>query len=238
MTDEVETQEPSTQQAPSTEAPASTEQSLEQVFESFNVDTEPAQTQQYVPQQPAPPSQPERPAEIHIPDPALDPDGFKRYEAARAADSQGLRQQLQSVVGALSHMQQAEVRRREEADIQKAVAYLHEKAPDVDPDMIEVYLGHKARKEERLLKVWNNRQKNPRAWDAALKAIGNEMVGKFAVKSDPQLAENQRAMKVAQQSMATASKEPSLDEKLGKLTGAAFDRAMDRIRNGMDPGIS
>lgn len=231
-----ETQQPaSTEQPVSTEAPAS-EQSLEQVFESFKVDSKPADTQQYVPTQAYQPPQ-AKPDVPYIPDPAIDPDGFKRYEATRAAESQVLRQSLDTVMGKLSQMERAEAVRREEADIQRAVDFLAEKAPGVDSEMLEVYLGHRARKDERLLQVWNNRAKNPRAWSAALQALGNEVASKFTVKSDPQLAENQRAMKAAQQAMATASKEPSLDEKLGKLSGAAFDRAMERIRNGMDPGL-
>lgn len=228
MSEEVVTQEPSTTQAPSTEA--ATEPSLDQVFETYNVDT-PA-TPQQAPQQ----SQPQPKAELpSIPDPALDPEGFKRYEASRAAESQVLRQSLEGVIGKLSQMERAELARKEEADIRSAVAFLKEGVPDADEEMLEVYLGFKARKEPRLLQVWQNRDKNPKALNAALKAVRNEAASKFALKTDPQLAENQRAMKTAQQAMATASKEPDMNEKLGKLQGASFDRAMDMIRNGMNP---
>lgn len=236
MSEEVVSQEPSTQQAPSTEPASEPSQTLEQVFESFNVGDQPAHTQQFVPQPTSAPEQPKVDLP-HIPDAALDPEGFRRYEASRVAESQALRQNLKSVQDAMTALQFAEAKRREDADIGKAVAFLKEAAPEIEDDFLEVYLGHQARKEPRLLNVWNNRAQNPKAWNSALKAIRNGIAGKFAMKQDPQLAENQRAMKAAQSGMATASKEPSVDEKLAKLSGAAFDRAMDRIRQGMDPGV-
>lgn len=221
MTEEV-------QQPVSTEQPASTaEPSLEQVYESFKVETPQAQPQQTAPAQPAQP--------FHVPDPALDPEGFRRYEATKAAESQAVQQTLQKTLGQLTEMQQAAHREREEADIKKAVAFLKEGVPEADDDMLEVYLGSKARKDNRLIQVWQNRGKNPQAWDAALKAIRNEAVGKFAVKTDPQLAENQRAMKTAQQAMATPQKQETIDEKLGKLKGQEWDRAWELLKQGQTP---
>ena len=236
MAEEVVTQEPSAPQAPSTEVPSQENQSLDDVFKSYNVEHQPAQTQQYVPQQyqqPQPQQQQRPQAEApHIPDPALDPDGFRRYEAGRAADSQVLRQALQHVAGVVGKMESDTLKKREEADIAKAVGFLKEKAPGVDEEMLEVYLGHQARKDPRLLQVWNNRDKNPKAWDAALKAIGNQAAGKFDVRTDPQLVENQRAMKTAQQSMATAQPQPSKEEAMGKMQGQDFDREWERIKSG------
>jgi hypothetical protein len=224
MSEEVTQQEQSATPEPST-AP----ETLDDVFKSYNVEHQPAETQQYVPQpQQAKPAAPE----YHIPDPALDPDGFRKYEASKSAESHDLRQALQQVVGKLSSMETGAARAKEEADIAKAVGVMKEEVPGAEEEMLEVFLAHKARKDPRVLQVWNNRGKNPKAWDATLKAITNEASRKFEVRTDPQLAENQRAMKTSQQSMATAQRSPSTEETMGALKGADFDREWDRIRQG------
>jgi hypothetical protein len=226
------TQEPSTEQAPSTEAPASPSQSLEDVFKSYQVEHQPPEQNQNVPvSQPQQQYQP-RPEAPHIPDPALDPDGFRRYEASRHADSQVLRQAVLQIAGQLNQHQTAAVKQREEADIAKAVGVLTEKVPGVDPEVLEVYLGAQAKKDPRLLQVWNNRDKNPKAWNAALEAIGSQAASKFEIRTDPQLVENQRAIKASQQAMATAQPQPSREEQIGKMQGAEFDREWERLKAG------
>ena len=226
MSEEVQ-QEPSTEQAPSTEAP---EQSLEDVFKSYQVEHQPPETQQYVPQQQT--QQYRAPEAPHIPDPALDPDGFRRYEATRHQDSQVLRQAVLQIAGQLNQQQMAAVQRKEQADIEKAVGVLKEAAPGVKDRVLESYLGAAAREEPRLLQLWNNRDKNPKGWESALKAIKKQVAEEFDVRTDGQLVENQRAMKTAQQTMATKQPEPNREEKMGQLNGADFDREWERIKQG------
>jgi hypothetical protein len=225
--------EVSQEQPVSTEQPASTEvateQTLDDVFQSYKVEDRPIEQSQNVPQPQAP--QQARP-EVHIPDPALDPEGFRRYEASRAAESQVLRQAVLQIHGQLNQQQQAAVRAKEEADIQKAVGTLKESAPGVDEVVLESFLGAAARKEPRLLQLWNNRDKNPKGWESAMKVIAKDVAKKFEVRTDGQLVENQRAMKVAQQAMGTAQPQPSREETMGQLQGSAFDREWDRIKNG------
>ena len=230
MAEEV-TQTTSTEQPSSTEAPQTTEPTLEEVYQSFKVEETPAPQTAPVVQ----PAQAPVVPQVHIPDPALDPDGFRAYERQRVQDQHSLRTALQGIAGQLTAFQRAQAMQKEEQDIKKAVGALKEKNPDLDDDFLEVALGAKARKDPKLMSLWNSRGKNPQAWDAAVKAYSNEIAGKFTMKADPQLAENQRAMKTAQQTMATAQKESSADERLGKLQGAEFDRAMDRIRQGYSP---
>lgn len=236
MTEEVTQQPTSTEQPASTEAPAASQtETLESVFEQYQVTHQPAETNQHVPQPQQPqPQQYQQPRQepTHIPDPALDPVGFQRYAAANESTTQVLRQALQHVAGEVSSMRAERIKQREEADIAKAVGFLKEKAPGVDEEVLEVYLGAKAKKDPRLLQVWNNRDKNPKAWDAALKAIGNEAAGKFEVRTDGQLVENQRAMKAAQQTMATAQPQPTQEQKMGQLNGADFDREWERMKAG------
>lgn len=231
MSEATEQQSASTEQQVSNAAPTQ-EPSLEDVFSEYKVEHTTPQEQQYVrPQEQQQRQQPEqRQPELHVPDPALDPTGFQRYEAANAQERQALRQALHGLHGEVSAFKQERVKAKEEADIKKAVGFLKEKVPDADDEMLEVYLGAQARKDERVMSVWNNRDKNPKAWNAALKAIANTAAGKFQMTSDPQLAENVRAMKTSQQGMATAQKQPSKEEAMGALQGAEFDQAWERLR--------
>lgn len=224
-----ETPSVSTEQPASTEAPVTQEPSLDDVYKTYNV--EPSQPEQPKQQEP----QKQEPQQPHIPDPALDYEGFKRYEASKLYESQTLRQQLSTVTTRLTQHEARMEMEKQNADIKQAVGLLKEKNPDHDDEFLEVALGTKARKDPKFQAAWDNRMKNPKAWSAVVSAYSNELAGKYTVKADPQLAENQRAMKTAQQSMATAQKESSQDEKLGKLQGRDFDRAMDRIRSGQSP---
>jgi hypothetical protein len=222
------------EQPVSNEQPASTEvvsepQGLEDVFNEFKVEHQPVEQVQHVPQ--AQPQAPRAP-EIHIPDPALDPEGFRRYEATRAAESQVLRQAVLQIHGQLSNQQQAAVKAKEEADIKVAVSALKEAAPGVKDRVLESYLGAAAREEPRLLQLWNNRDKNPQGWQAALKVLKNQVASEFQVKTDGQLVENVRAMKAAQSTMGTAQPQPSREETMGQLQGSAFDREWERVKSG------
>ena len=78
--------------------------------------------------------------------------------------------------------------------------------------------------------LWRGRYLNPQAWEAGLKAAGTELAGKLAMRQDPQVTENLRAAKQAQQTQAVGA--PQADEmaELGKLSGPAFDKALDKYR--------
>lgn len=234
MSEAPEQPAPSTEPAPSTATPAP-EPTLEDVFNEYKVEQTQPEREQYVPQerQNHEPRQPQQAVpDMHVPDPALDPDGFRRYEAAKAQESQVLRQAVQRLDQELSQSRADRIRAKEEADIAKAVGNLKEKAPNVDEDMLQIWLAHEAKKDPRLLSVWNGRDKNPKAWDAALKVLGNKVAGRFQILADPQLTENQRAMKASQSHMATAQPQPSKEERMGQLQGAAFDREWERIKSG------
>ena len=164
-----------------------------------------------------------------VPDPVADPEGFKRFVSADMQNRLALRQTLQSVSAQLNQYQQDQARTREEADIRKAVEIVNADLK-ADPDMVEVALGARARKDPKFLRLYETRHRNPQAWEAALKVVSVELQDKFQMKADPQLVENQRAMKTAQQAMAAGAKEPSLSDKLGTLPMAELDRELDKIK--------
>lgn len=182
-------------------------QTLDQVYKEYGIE-DTAQQFQQARQQPQQEQVQQQVTEQHpvtpaIPDPTLDPQGYRQYESQQLRDSQSLRQTLTQVVGQLSNMQQNAARQQEEADIRKAVGVLKEKIPGVDDDMLEIALGHKARRDPKFMSLWQQRSQKPEAWGKALNAVASELGSKLSARQDPQLTENTRAMKAATQAAST-----------------------------------
>ena len=241
MSEEVATQPEAPAQV-STEAAPPKEASLDDVYSKYNVEDtaqqfsaqpetkQPQQQQQQQYQQPQ--VQPVQEGNIPIPDPTLDPAGYKSWETARYRDQQSLRQALHTVAGKLNAYEQAAARQAEEADIKRAVEQVngHLGESKLDPDVVEISLGAEARRDARFQVLWNNRHKNPKAFQEGIKAFSSKLAKKFSMRADPQIAENQRALKEATSTKATTAPEDSETDRIGKLTGAAFDRALDKYR--------
>lgn len=234
----VEQGQPSTEAAPSAEtAKTETVESLDDVYKRFPIEAEASSFQARPVQREVQQEVPQK-EEVQIPDPTLDPNGYKAYELNKARDHATSKQALQQLDGKLNGILRATVKAQEEADIKGAVSEVNEHLGDrkLDPDEVEIRLGTKARKDPRFAAIWQNRHKNPAAMKAALRAIAGEIAKKTEYRLDPQIAENQRALKEATSSTkATTAPEPSQDEKLAKLPKGEFDRAMNRIKNGLSP---
>jgi hypothetical protein len=200
------------------QAPASTEQTaqpaetteqsspMEQVYKDFNIEETAAQFQ---PEQKPATQQTQQPFVPKAPDP-FDP-GFQNFIQHTAQSVSALTQTLHATKGELTAMQQQIVRERTEVDISRAAEMIAKEA-DIDPEVAQVTMEVKARNDPRFLSIWNNRSKNPKAYNAALKALAQEASQKYAVRRDPQLVENQRAVKASQQQMATTTKESPNDK--------------------------
>lgn len=182
-------------------------QTLEDVYKQFNVDdaaqqftAQPVQntpTQNYAPT-------PQQTPNTFIPDPISDPDGYRQFMQASQQQNSALGHTINTLNAKMSQMEKERQQQQIDVDIGKAVAKVNSKVK-ADPLMIELALEKKAREDVRFMKLWDNRYKNPKAYDAALDAISNELQGKFTVRTDPQLTENQRALKASQRGMATSN---------------------------------
>lgn len=229
MTEEVTTPAETQSAEPAT-------QTLEDVYKSFNVEDAASTFSASKSEQPAPQQpqfqQPVQNQNLPIPDPTLDPNGYKNWETQRYQDQMALRQAIQQVHGKLNAFEQHAKQQAEEADIKRAVEFVNSSLGDskIDPDVVEISMGAEARKDPRFLALWNNRHKNPKALEAGLKAFSNKLSKKFSMRVDPQLAENHRALKEATSTKATGTADESLTDRLGKLNGADFDRAIAQIR--------
>jgi len=203
------------------------EPSLEDVYKEFNVDRV---AEDFSRTQTPPETRTETPVKTVVPDPVTDVDGFKNFLSSDVADRNTIKETLRSVQAQQNQDRMERARTQEEADVKKAVDALNQTLK-ADPDMVEFALAKEARQDPRFLKLWQNRQKMPHAWEKALSVIGKKLEAKFQFRADPQLVENQRAVKTAQSALATAQKEPSQAEKLGTLDLNDLNKQLDQIKN-------
>lgn len=222
MAEEQQTQEATTTEQTSTE-PAG----LEQVYAEFNV--APHQPEQPQAQQTAQQQAPQQPVQPVIPDPALDPEGYKTFMRSNMAEHEQVKGALRAVAQHLQKYEMERARASEEADIKKAVETVNSKL-NADSDFTEIAIAQRVRKDPKFAALWHNRSKNPEALNAGLKALATELSKKFEFRTDPQLTENQRAMKEATQTKAVGAPAENLTDQLGKLTGRDFEAAIERLR--------
>lgn len=213
------------QPAPQSPAPApapvtpETPTGLEKVYKDFNIE-DTAQSFQPQSPQPAAPAAPPK-----VPDP-FDPN-FPAYQQQLAQGLTALSQGMSELQKQQTQLQATLAKERTEADIKKAAGTIAEKA-GIKENLAEIALEARARQDPKFLAIWNNRHKNPKALNAALEALSGEVKEEFTVRQDPQLVENQRAVKASQQQMATTTKETETD-KWAAMTPNERERERQRI---------
>jgi hypothetical protein len=200
------------------------ELTLDAVYKEFNVDQVASEFNPQTRQAPIQQEQPRQETALpeSVPDPLLDANGFKEYQARQALTSKNHEKLLSQLSNHMTQLRVKEVREQEERDIGAAVQKVKEAGFEADKDFIEIALGQKAKQDPRFLAVFNNRQKNPAAWNKALAAVANEMKGKFAFKTDANLADNVRA---ARNSTKTTQDHP------GETSGSSLDKHFAGIKD-------
>jgi hypothetical protein len=208
-----------------------TESPLEQVYKEFKVDEV---ANNFQPQRVQQQQQTQTPSFDAVPDPVIDPKGFASWQRQQAEAFN----KTASEVKQLAHsMASEQLRTREESDIRSAATEFVKAASTegIDEELAEVQLGVLARKDNRFMSLWQNRGKNPQAWNAAVKAAGKTFASKFQFKTDPQLAENVRAAKQSTQSSPTTKDKSSanpLEDRLNEASkSGSFDREWQKIVN-------
>lgn len=205
-------------------------QTLEEVYKQFNVDDAAQQfTAQPVQNTPPQTFQPPVQQPPYIPDPISDSEGYRQYMLASQQQNSALGQTINTLNSKLTQIEKERQQQVIDADIGKAVARVNSKVK-ADPLMVELALEKKAREDVRFMKIWDNRYKNPKAWDAALEAVTSELQGKLSVRTDPQLTENQRALKASQRGMATSNQ--SKDDTWDNLSDKEFDQKWSEVKRG------
>ena len=166
-----------------------------------------------------------------IPDP-FDTENFKAFLAREAAGKTELEKAVRAMANHLSAKAQQEVVATTRADIDKAVGAINEVVNYPKPKVIEAALDGMVREDPRLKAIWNNRGKNPGAWNNALKIVTKQIAEDFSVKVDPSLVAAQRARKESQKQMATTANDSGaspLEERLGAAQGEEFEREWGKL---------
>lgn len=213
--------------AQATESAQGTEQrqTLEDIYSEFNVEpkqqTPPVQSAQpqVAGQAPATESQ----AGMESPAPGI------QDESASIATRQDLENLKRDV---LTELQQSRVE-REEREVQSVVSELSEKLPGVKPNFIKLALADKYNTDPRFASLWDSRATNKAAMAKALGVVEQEFRDTFAVRQDPQLAENNRAMNDLAKSMGQGkSPEMSENQKAANMGDGEFAQYWHKIVRG------
>lgn len=214
---------PGTTTAPATTAAPEVKLSpTEQVYKDFNIEETASQFQ---PETTKAPQTTQTQAPVAPKFDPFDPN-FSAHLGSMANGVTSINQALQATRAELGTLRQELHHERTEADIKRAVGTIAEKS-GLDSKFTEVAFQLRAKEDPRLLSIWNNRAKNPKAFERALEAVATEFKETYTVKQDPQLAENQRAAKASQQSMATTTK-TSQNDQWAQMTPQ--ERAAERAR--------
>jgi len=203
--DESQTTQTEVPQTTKTEAP---EVTLDDVYRDAGLDKI-VETQQ-PPKQEQPPQQP-RVEPSSVPDP-YDTENFKAYQARLQAETTALRHNQASLAAYVTHVERERAKTTLEADISKSVEVVNEVVGHPKPKVIEAMLDAEARENPKFKALWENRSKNPSAWDNALKITAKKFAEDLSVKVDPTLVAAQRARRASQKQMATTAPEEP-DEK-------------------------
>ena len=188
-----------TQETTKTEAP---EVTLDDVYRDAGLDKIVVETTQ--PRQ-EPVTQP-KVEPSSVPDP-YDTENFKAYQARLLAETTALRQNQASLAAYVTNVERERAKTTLEADISKSVERVNEVVGHPKPKVIEAMLDAEARENPKFKALWENRSKNPSAWDNALKITAKKFAEDLSVKVDPSLVAAQRARKDSQKQMATTAPE-------------------------------
>ena len=196
--------------APAEQKPADAlpeaKQSLEQLYADYNVGTEP---------------------EGEAPQTAVT--ATPEQTPGDQGDS-ALREQLAAIQRRLDMKDSQDQQALDEADLNKAVATLGKEAGiDGKEGILRGYLIAKAQEDGRLRALWDARNRQPKAWNQALKILSDEVREEFDI-ANPQLEENQRAMDESQRAQSTTRPAPdSPEEKVMRMDDGDFGHFWARL---------
>lgn len=211
MTDEtveaVETQE----QAPT----------MEDISREFNVEE---QVQSFQ----AKPEQEQSFNDVYAPDPITNPDAYERYARQQAQSLQMMNKTIKELNDKIGSFEMKTQQQAVEADIKAAVAKVNSKL-EADEKMAEIALRMEYEKDPHFQRVWDNRHKNPKAFEKALDVIADQYSGVLKVKQDPQLTANQLA---AKKSMKTMGRSPEPQDEWDGLSQGEFEQKWNEMLRG------
>lgn len=181
---------------------------------------------------PTPPSETAKSQEAPPPpDPVQDPDGYGKWLVANNQQNAELRTSLDQTLSELNAEKARLSQQREEQELNALVDKVHKEIGDVPRNLVKYALADKYNSNEAFKAIIENRGKAPQALDKAIQALLPELRKDFAIKPDPQIAENQRAMSEGTRG-SSAPSEDDADLKLLRSDETTFSHAWERIKHG------
>lgn len=169
-----------------------------------------------------PQPQPQYSPQFHTPDPVTDADGYRAWAQSQSQVQQQVQAALNNVLSEVNGFKQTFQQQKVDADVDQAVQVVNQKVK-ADPDVVEAMLNVEYTRNPTFKKIFDNRERNPGAYQKALGVIADKFAPKFQVRQDPQLAENVRAARSSQQTMAT-TKTNDQQEQLGNMSDLDFQK--------------
>jgi hypothetical protein len=214
------------QPSPAPDAAPAAPSTIDQVYQSAGIEDT---ARSFQPQQQPQPQQRQAPQMPDIPDP-LDSDAFKRYQATQHLQTASALEATQGLLNEVTRMKQEAFQAKTESDIKQSVAALKDALPGMKDNFLRVALEERAQSDPKVLSLWKARDKNPAAWQSALKVLAGEFSREYAVKQDPQIAENVRAAQLSRSGMATTQARGADDSWKG-LSQNDFARKWQQLKN-------
>lgn len=148
--------------------------------------------------------QPQQPNQVPfvVPDPVVDSAAYQAYAQALVQKSSQMENSIREATSKIDAFDQMFRQQKVDADVGHAVQVVNQKLK-VDNDLVEALLNIEYNKNPSFKRIWENRDRNPDAYQKALGIVADKLSSKVQVRQDPQLMENVRAAKSAQQTMAT-----------------------------------
>ena len=156
--------------------------------------------------------QEQKPEPLSVPDP-YDTEAFKAYQARLQAETTALRHNQARLAEYVTKTERERLKSALESDIKSSVEKVNEVVNHPKPKVVEAMLDAEARENPKFKALWENRTKNPQAWDNALKVVAKKFSEDLSVQVDPKLVEAQRLRKDSQKQMATTTEVEESNEK-------------------------
>jgi hypothetical protein len=153
-------------------------------------------------------------------------DEFKPVAPVVREDGQEIMQTLNAVTEKLNSYEASRFNEAIQKDIASAVSAV-EKETGLDADFIETHLDLMARKDGRFQTIWKNRHANPKALNAALKAVAENLNEKNQSRADPNLLANQKALRAYQSGSAT--RQSSSNDQWENLNPRQFEQMWNNV---------
>lgn len=140
------------------------------------------------------------------------------------------RAQLKKLVDDQTRREQESFVAAEMKALDDAIKTIGKEVEGLDPMFIEGALHTAYNRDKNFQKIFDNRDQNPAAYQKALGVITGQIKAKSAMRHDPQLAENQRALEQLQKSSRSGAQTD--DDPTAGLSASEFDAYWERLKAG------